>query len=59
MITKADAEKLLEALQRIEEGNTYIGAIILREFLRNAGHPAPMVVINGRDYEREGKGRQP
>jgi hypothetical protein len=56
-MTKAEADELAKALQRIESGQVDLGVTLLRATLRDAGYPAPAFVVAAREREPEGKER--
>jgi hypothetical protein len=41
MMSRAEADELIEALREIECGHVEQGVLMIRQLLRKAGHPAP------------------
>jgi hypothetical protein len=55
-MTKDEAEAIGEALTKLERGQTYIAADLLRLLLRRSGHqPPPPVLVSTRDEPADSK----
>lgn len=58
-MTKAEADRIVEALRLIETGRVYLGVDKLRHLMIEVGRPPDPVVVEAREARERPPGKRP